>query len=65
MWWKREWVIFWIGMGPLLAAYRPLKAALDPYGFVAVAVLYLIVIRLAANRIALWLERPKNPEIPE
>ena len=62
MWWQKEWVIFWIGMIPMLVAYWPLKSSLSPYAFVAAAVLYLILLRIAANRIALRFGQPEQQE---
>jgi hypothetical protein len=43
------WVIFVIGLIPLGLAYYPLKAILEPWLFVLVAVLYLVSIRVVAE----------------
>jgi hypothetical protein len=43
------WVIFIIGLIPLGLAYYPLKAALEPWLFILLAVVYLVSIRLVSE----------------
>ncbi|MCP5371402.1 MAG: hypothetical protein H6907_06665 [Hyphomicrobiales bacterium] len=54
------WIIFMVGLVPLLAAYYPLKGALPPLAFVAVAVVYVVLLRLAADALAAAIRRRRD-----
>ena len=49
-----------VGLVPLLAAYYPLKGALPPLAFVAVAVVYVVLLRLAADALAAAIRRRRD-----
>lgn len=60
---NRVWVIFALGMIPFILGYWPLKVALNSYVFVGAAIVYLIALRLLAEKLARSLGHPEDGDI--
>ena len=60
--WNPSYVIFMVGVVPLLVAYFPLKEALPAWGFVTAAFFYLVLIRLFADYLSLKLMANSDPD---
>ena len=55
-----SWLIFVLGLIPLLAVYYPIKSALPPWQFVLIGISYLLALRLLSDFIAAKISSKKN-----
>ena len=46
---NKSWIFFILGLIPFGIFYYPIKAALEPWLFVSLAIIYLIVLRIVSD----------------